>query len=406
MTDRPATARGPATLLASYYLYQATASCVFFAPVFFVYYEERAGLGVATILWIQSYYTALRALLDLPLGAVADRYSRRACLLASAVALGAGSVGLLAWPTLGAVWAAETLFALASALKSGADSAFLFDALQAAGELHLYPRAESRGQAVVSLSSGVTAIAGGLLAAVDIRLPYVATGIAAVASALVAWVLGAEEVTGRDGRSSAQRLMLDAARHAVRTARVRWVLALAAFAVVTSHVYFFLQQPYLRAVGLPVGLFGVVFAGTKVVTALTANAAHRVDARLGARGATAVMVAAPAVGLGAMSVVGRPEGAALILTRGMLDGLWQPLLNVYMNRLVDSRLRATMLSLQSLVARLALAAVVALLGVGTATIGLAHTLAAAGAAAALVGGALLAAGPSRRRSAPCRREAV
>src|SRR5439155_994006 len=83
--------------------------------------------------------------------------------------------------------------------------------------------------------------------------------------------------------------------------------------------------------------------------------------RLGARGATAVMVAAPAVGLGAMSVVGRPEGAALILTRGMLDGLWQPLLNVYMNRLVDSRLRATMLSLQSLVARLALAAVVALL---------------------------------------------
>ena len=139
------------------------------------------------------------------------------------------------------------------------------------------------------------------------------------------------------------------------------------------------------------------YAGTKVVTALTANAAHRVDARLGARGATAVMVAAPAVGLGAMSVVGRPEGAALILTRGMLDGLWQPLLNVYMNRLVDSRLRATMLSLQSLVARLALAAVVALLGVGTATIGLAHTLAAAGAAAALVGGALLAAGPSRRR---------
>src|SRR5207237_1621903 len=168
--------------------------------------------------------------------------------------------------------------------------------------------------------------------------------------------------------------------------------------------YFFLQQPYLRAIGLPVALFGVVFAATKAVTALTANAAHRVDARLGPRGATAVMAAAPAVVLGAMSLVARPEGAALILTRGMLDGLWQPLLNVYMNRLVDSRLRATMLSLQSLVARLALAAVVALLGLGTATVGLAPTLAVA--AAALAGGALLATAPSRRRSAPCRREAV
>ena len=111
------------------------------------------------------------------------------------------------------------------------------------------------------------------------------------------------------------------------------------------------------------------------------------------------MAGASALGLGAMSVVGRPEGAALLLTRGMLDGLWQPLLNVYMNRLVDSRLRATMLSLQSLVARLALAAVIALLGVGTATIGLARTLAAAAVAAALVGAALLATGPRLRSSA-------
>ena len=73
--------------------------------------------------------------------------------------------------------------------------------------------------------------------------------------------------------------------------------------------------------------------------------------------------------------------------------LWQPLLNVYMNRLVDSRLRATMLSLQSLVARLALAAVVALLGLGTATVGLAPTLAAGAAAVGLVGGVLLATAP-------------
>src|SRR5207247_11010599 len=126
---------------------------------------------------------------------------------------------------------------------------------------------------------------------------------------------------------------------------------------VAPPVRFSPPRPYRRAGGRPVGLFGVVCAGPRVVTARTANEAHRVDARLGARGATAVMVAAPAVGLGAMSVVGRPEGAALILTRGMLDGLWQPLLNVYMNRLVDSRLRATMLSLQSLVARPAPAAV-------------------------------------------------
>jgi hypothetical protein len=65
-----------------------------------------------------------------------------------------------------------------------------------------------------------------------------------------------------------------------------------------------------------------------------------------------------------------------------------PLVNVYMNRLTDSRLRATMLSAQSLAARLALGATVALLGVGTARVGLAATLGMAALAAMLLGAAL------------------
>jgi hypothetical protein len=381
----------PTRFLGSYYLYQATASCVFYSPIFFVYYAERVGLGVAVVLFLQSWALAVRALLDLPFGALADRYSRRACLQASALAYALGAGGLLAWPALVTAVVAETLFAAAAALKSGADSAFLFDALATRGRLDLYARAESRGQAAASLSSGATAVAGGLLAAVDLGLPYVATVIAAAASAAFAGRLGADAPAGR-APSGARGLMRDAAREAARSAGVRWVIALAAFAVVASHVYFYLQQPYLRALGVPVALFGVVFAATKVVTALVAMAAYRVDARLGPLGATAVMAAVPVVGLGAMSAVTVPAGAAFLLTRGLLDGLWQPLMNVYMNRLVASRVRATMLSLQSLVARLALALVLALLGLSAARVGLASTLAVCGAVALAAGAGLVVAG--------------
>jgi hypothetical protein len=106
------------------------------------------------------------------------------------------------------------------------------------------------------------------------------------------------------------------------------------------------------------------------------------------------MATTPVVGLAAMSVVGVPAGAALLLTRGVLDGLWQPLTNVYLNRLVDSRLRATMLSAQSLVSRLALAATLALLGAGTARLGLTTTLALAACAVAVAGAVLVLTGPS------------
>lgn len=384
MSARPA----PAGLLAAYYLYQATSNCVFFAPIFYVYYQQHLGLALATVLWLESYFTATRALLDLPFGALADRHSRRLCLVASAACLAAGSVALVAVPRPGVAWIAETLFACATALRSGADSALLFDALDAGERLDLYPKAESRGQAVLSLSSAATAIAGGVLAARDLRAPYVATALAAVASAGVAWRLGDDR--GRHHRHrvpGVRRLLADTAR-ATRLPGVRWVLGVAIFAVVSSHAYFFLQQPFLAAIGVPLALFGVVFAATKLVTAVVADAAHRIDARLGRGGVTAAMTIAAGSGLGAMAAVTTPIGATALAARGVLDGLWQPLLNVYMNRLVPSRLRATMLSLQSVVARLALAAIIALLGVGTSTAGLRPTLAAAACVALAAGGAL------------------
>jgi MFS family permease len=379
--------------LRAYYRYQATASCVFFAPVFYVYYEERVGLAVATILFVQSYYLGVRSLLDLPLGALADRYSRRACLVLYALGLIVGSALVLAWPTFAGVVVAETIFAVGGAAKSGADSAFLFDALKTGGRLDLYTRAEGRAQAIVSLASGATAVAGGLLAAADLRLPYVATAAAAALSAALVWSMHEGHGTRDGSRPPLRRLLREAAAVTAASRTVRWVIALATLTVVASHVYYYLQQPYLRAVGIPLALFGVVFALGKVVTALVSNAAHRVDAALGARGAAAVMSITPVVGLSVMSAVTAPAGAALLLTRGVLDGLWQPLTNVYLNRLVDSRVRATMLSAQSLVSRLALAAALALLGVGTARVGLAATLALAACAVALAGAALVLAAP-------------
>jgi len=144
---------------------------------------------------------------------------------------------------------------------------------------------------------------------------------------------------------------------------------------------------------VPIGAFGLVFAATKLVTAVVATRAARVDATLGARGATLAIAAAAAFGLGTMSVASGAWAAALVLTRGLVDGLWMPLTNVYVNRLVPSGLRATMLSLQSLLARLTLASVIGLAGIATARVGLGATLALAATAVAAIGAILLATAP-------------
>ena len=380
--------------LAPYFVYQALANTTFFQAVFIVFYQNRVGLSLATVLWVQTYFMALRAVLDVPFGILADRTSRRLCLVGGML-LPAAASGLLLWtPTLEVVVVAETLFAAGTALRSGADSALLYDLLKDADRLEAYPRAESRGQGVASLASGATGVLGGLLAAYDLRWPYVATTLVASLGALAALGL---HVDRRTRHERPRGLMRDAAAVVVTTPDLVWCFALAAFAVSASHVYYFLQQPYLVALALPLGVFGVVFAATKLVTAAIATRAARIDAALGVRGATLVMAAAGTLGLGGMSLAlstgASAVGPALVLTRGALDGLWMPLTNVYVNRLVPSALRATLLSLQSLIARLALAAVIALAGMATARVGLSTTFAFVALAVALVGIALLASAP-------------
>jgi hypothetical protein len=91
--------------------------------------------------------------------------------------------------------------------------------------------------------------------------------------------------------------------------------------------------------------------------------------------------------------VSGPLGAVVIVSRGLLDGLWMPLVNVLMNRVVPSAMRATMLSLQSLVSRLVLAAVLAVVGVAAERLGLGATLACAACVVAVTGVALSATAP-------------
>src|SRR5262249_51768892 len=129
------------------------------------------------------------------------------------------------------------------------------------------------------------------------------------------------------------------------------------------------------------------------VTALVSTRAAHIDEALGARGATMVMTVVGALGLGAMSVASGMASAGIVLTRGVLDGLWMPLTNVWVNRLAASELRATLLSLQSLVARLTLATVIGLVGVGTERLGLSPTLAGVALIAAVVGTGLVATAP-------------
>ncbi len=378
-----------ARLLRSYYAFQFLYSCAFYQAIFFVFYAEQVGLSAAAVLSLQSYYLALRSVLEVPAGALADRWSRRGCLVGAGLAMASGTALLVSLPSLGTAIAGESLLAIGAALRSGVDSALLYDGLNSMGAGDRYARAESRGHAIAAIGSALAAIVGGALATFDIRLVYYATVFTMLGAAGCAIALGGGEVAAAQ-RLRPRQLVTESLRAVATNSRIRWVLALAIFVVVFSHVYFYGQQPLLQELGVPVLWFGFIFAAVKIVTSVVATQAYRVDAALGERGCAAVLSIIAVIGLGALSWTSSVWGALLLLSRGLFDGLWQPLVQIYLNRQAPSELRATLLSLQNLSARLTLAGVVGAFGFATAQVGVPATFGLAAIGAAIAGALLLA----------------
>ena len=75
----------------------------------------------------------MRAVLEVPAGALADRWSRRGCLVCGGLAIGAGVALMVSLPSLPTAIAGETLLAIGAALRSGVDSALLYDGLTSLG---------------------------------------------------------------------------------------------------------------------------------------------------------------------------------------------------------------------------------------------------------------------------------
>lgn len=125
-------------------------------------------------------------LAEVPAGALADRWSRRGCLVLASLLEAAGFVVWTAAPGLPGFAAGFLLWGLAGALVSGAAEALVYEGLAAAGAAEAYPRVNGWISATELVSQVPTALlASGLFAVGGYPLVgWVSIGVCLVTAAL------------------------------------------------------------------------------------------------------------------------------------------------------------------------------------------------------------------------------
>ncbi|MDQ0238558.1 MFS family permease [Arthrobacter bambusae] len=321
-----------------------------------------AGLSNLEAFAANAFFTAGMVVFEVPTGVVADGWGRRVSFLLGTVTL-AGSTYLyfLLWQLSAPFlwWAVvSVLLGLGFTFFSGAVEAWLVDALRFTGYEGGLETVLGRGQMVSGAAMLAGSVAGGVIAqATNLGVPFLIRVGVLLAMFVVAFLL-MHDVGFTPERSAhplkATRAVLDASiENGLKNPPVRYVMLAAPFSAGVGIYVFYALQPYLlQLFGDPraysvAGLAAAIVAGAQVVGGWLAPRIRRL-----VRKRTTVLILSGVVSASILVVLGFTNvfwvALALLTFWAMVDSAATPVRQAYVNDMIPSKQRATVLSFDSL----------------------------------------------------------
>jgi MFS family permease len=360
------------------YMIKAVRSGMFSIPIIVLFFKEN-GLSMREIFLLQALFSIAVIVLEIPTGYFADRFSRKTSILIGSIVATIGYALYAASHTFSGFLFAETALGIGLCFVSGADSAMLYDTLIEKGEEKTYKKVEGKNGSISMVSEGVTSIIGGFLALVSLRFPLYWDAAFTFLMVPVALTLVEPKKQVVESSESAVAKMWRLTRFSLHDhVEIKWLIVYSAIVSASTLTMVWFIQVYWVATNVPVGLFGVLWAMLQFAAAFFSWHAHSIEKYLGRRNSLLALLAFPIAGyflLGAFSFFW--SGIFILLfyvTRGMNN----PVMSDYINGLVSSDIRATILSVKNLVGRLMFSIVGPLVGWASDVISLQVALAISG----------------------------
>ena len=323
-----------------------------------------AGLSNLEAFTANAFFTAGMVLFEVPTGIVADTLGRRMSYLLGTVTLSASTLlYVLLWQTGAPLWqwaVVSILIGLGFTFFSGAVEAWLVDALAATGFTGTMESVFGRGQVVVGAAMLGGSVAGGFIAQqTSLGVPFVLRGLILIVMFVVALRLmhdiGFTPQKGDRPLAEMRKVAAASIDYGWRVPAVRWLMVEAMFVGGVGVYAFYALQPYLLELyGDPhayqiAGLVAAIVAGAQILGGV---AAPWIRGRFHRR--TSALIATAGLSVVTLTLIGLIESfwavVGLIVVWALLFAATMPIRQTYLNGLIPSQQRATVLSFDSLMA--------------------------------------------------------
>lgn len=352
--------------------FQFFRNLLFWQAIWFLYFQKE--LSAAEAILLAAIYDIATTALEVPSGYMSDRLGRRATLIIAIAVKIAGALLLAFGDTFTVFAAAQILLGASIAFASGTDTSLLYESLDRDNRRDEIQTHEQRAWRASFAALALSAVTGGLLAAIAPQWAFVATAVAAGVALVIATQFRELTHTVDPAIRRRDQTQLAAVALAFQQPTLTWLFCLAAGMYTFSHVPFVFGQPFIleainaARISLDASIAsGMVTATMMLISVATSWLAPTLQSRFGVGRIFLFALAMQVVVIACLAITNHPVAIALLFLRMVPDSLARPYILARIHPLLTDNVRATYLSVQSFCARLLFATTLYLSALGAST---------------------------------------
>ena len=338
------------------YAFQFLNSLQLFWPIWVLYLTDMRGFSLTQVSSLEALFWVVVVFSEVPTGALADRFGRKASLMAAAAST---TVAILVFGLATNYWivlASYVVWGFGLTFQSGADSALMFESLKAVGRERDYQRVAGVSWGLFSLGTFGGMLAGApIAAATNLSFPILLGAVTTFLALLVAATMKEPAVEHTERRLSYRQLVGESARTAWRLPAVRTMIVLSAVLLASTNAVIIFSQPFLDMHDVSVEMFGVAQSPIRLGGIVGAVAAYRMTAVFGMR---PTLIVGAIVIAGSYAVLGAWDSVfafAAMTPIVLISSMVVPVAADYLNVRIPNAQRATILSIRQLISSILIA---------------------------------------------------
>jgi MFS family permease len=329
-------------------------SCVFAISVITIFWRSH-GMNLFDIFLLQAIFAVSIAIFEIPTGFIGDQLGRKKTLLLGYLIIAGGWILYAFSGTFWQFVIAEVSLGLGFGFFSGTDSSLVFESLHEEKRTDSFTRIEGKQLGFGHAAEALSALIGGFCASfLSIAMLMLFSSCAAGLAVVLCFRLTEPERRPyRHPRGTLYGLYKIGRYVFLRSRVVRFAVPLMAACGLSTMLGVWLYQPLWQERGIPVWLFGVLWAGMALPASLSGYFAHKLEKKMGKKLILWLLPLPAIIGYICIALIPGWGAVFFIYMVPLLRGLTFPILSQYVHEETFSDKRATVLSIQSWLFRLA-----------------------------------------------------